>query len=92
MAITSSSTQADVLAQFNDNLGWEGNVTKAKAALEAVRWLVINRPESIRFSDGRAMNYAALLDEKNRLEAFVNANDSTVRSRQCSFTRGRMLY
>ena len=56
MALTSSSTQANALAQYNNNLDWEGDITKATDALEAVRWLLVNRPATLSKND-RTVNY-----------------------------------
>lgn len=88
MSITSSSTQADVLAQYNDNLDWEGSAAKAVLALEAVRWLLINRPQSLS-RNNRTINYSALENEKSKLEDYVSRNKSSIG--RSSFTRGRML-
>jgi len=88
MSLSSSSTLADALAQYNDNLDWEGNITKATAALEAIRFLLVNRAKSIGRND-RTINYESLLDEKRRLEEFVKLNKSTVN--RAPFTQGRML-
>ena len=88
MALNSSSTKTDALAQYNDNLSWEGNPTKAALALEAVRWLLINRPQSISKGD-RSLNYAEMSAEKNRLETYITSRGNAVN--RTSFTRGRML-
>ncbi len=88
MAITSASTRAEVLAQYNDNLDWEGNATKATLALAAIRWLLINRP--FRISQGeRNLDYESLIDEKIKLEEFVSLNSSAVN--RATFVRGKML-
>ena len=88
MSITSASTRAEVLAQYNDNLGWEGNATKAAAALEAIRWLLVNRPSRIAQWE-RSLDYESLLAEKEKLETFVKLNSSSVN--RASFVQGRML-
>lgn len=86
MALTSASTVSDALGQYNDNLSWEGSTAKALLALEAVRWLLVNRPASA--SDGGAsLNYASLEVEKSRLESYVNTVGGT--SRRSYFVRGR---
>jgi len=88
MALTSNSTIEDALNQYNDNLSWEGNLTKATNALEAVRYILANRPKMIASSE-RNINFDSLLGEKEKLEAVVSKFSSNVnRSR---FTRGRML-
>ncbi len=88
MAITSTSTITDVLAQYNNNLSWEGSVTKAQAALEAIRWLLVNRPQNAT-TNGRTINFTALEQEKKQLEQFVGKFSSSVN--RAGFTRGRML-
>ena len=88
MALTSSSTYANAIAQYNDNLSWEGDSAKALLTLEAIRWLLVNRPQSTSRS-GRSVNYATLSEEKIKLETFVNNQGSSVT--RAPFTRGRML-
>ena len=88
MSLSSSSTRADVIAQYNNNLNWEGSAAKAVLALEAVRWLLVNRPQSLSRSD-RTSNYESLLDEKRRLEEYVALHSSSVH--RAPFTQGRML-
>ena len=89
MALTSSSTQANALAQYNNNLDWEGDITKATDALEAVRWLLVNRPATLSKND-RTVNYSSLQQEKERLEKYVARNKTT--SNRSSFTRAGALY
>ncbi len=62
MSLTSSSTRADAIAQYNDNLNWEGSAAKAVLALEAVRFLLINRPQSLSESN-RSLSYEIQDDE-----------------------------
>ena len=88
MALDSTSTLADAQAQYNNNLSWDGDITKATAALAAVRWLLMNRPKIIATND-RTVNFEALISEQDRLERFVSAFGSDVN--RCSFVRGRML-
>ena len=88
MALTSSSTLNDALAQYNDNLSWDGDISKATLALEAVRWILVNRPKIIATND-RNVNFESLYSERDKLEAYVQ-NFSSGASR-CSFTRGHML-
>jgi len=88
MALDSTSTLADALAQYNDNLSWDGDITRATAALAAVRWLWINRPKIIATND-RSVNFELLMSEQAKLEKYVNNFSSAVN--QSSFTRGRML-
>ena len=88
MSLTSASTLDDALAQYNDNLSWDGDISKATAALAAVRWLLVNRPKVIATND-RSINFELLVAEQARLEKFVS-NFSTAVNR-ASFTSGRML-
>jgi len=90
MSLTSSSTLATALAQYNDNLSWDGSPAKAVLALEAVRWLLINRAESIS-GENESINYASIDSEKGKLESYIAAAGTTSRSTKTSFTRGRML-
>ena len=88
MSLTSASTIADALGQYNNNLSWEGDITRATNALEAVRYILANRPKMIASGESN-VNYDSLVSEKEKLEAFVSRFGSSVnRSR---FTRGRML-
>ncbi|HAL44843.1 MAG TPA: hypothetical protein DCP47_02840 [Phycisphaerales bacterium] len=89
MAITSTSTMAEVLAQYNDNLSWDGDAAKAALALEAVRWLLVNRPAEFAINN-HSTKYSMLEAEKKRLEEFISISSSTARSRICTFTRGKM--
>lgn len=88
MALSSASTLDDALAQYNDNLSWQGDATKAAAALEAVRFLLVNRPTRIA-SNNRNVDFESLAEEKRKLEKYL-AHASPAVSRS-SFTRGRML-
>jgi len=89
MSITSTSTLAEVLAQYNDNLSWEGNPTKAALALEAVRWLLVNRPAELS-QNNRNTKYSTLQEMERQLSAFVAASSASIMSRKCVFTRGFM--
>ncbi len=88
MAITSASTRAQVLAQYNDNLGWEGSATKAALALEAIRWLLINRPSRITQGE-RNLDYETLADEKKRLEEYIAIASTASQAGIVTFTQGR---
>lgn len=88
MALDSTSTLDDALGQYNNNLDWDGDATKAANALAAVRWIIANRPRIIA-TNNRTINFDALADEKKRLEEFVSLHGTTVN--RCSFVRGRML-
>ena len=88
MSLTSASTLTDAINQYNDNLSWEGNITKATNALEAARYILANRPKVIA-SGEKNVNFESLLTEKDKLETFVSKFSSSVN--RCRFTRGRML-
>ena len=89
MAITSSSTRAEVLAQYNNNLAWDGNPTSAALAFEAGRWLLVNRPQSISQDGKGQMNYESLKEERVILEKYIGDFGGTVNS--VSFVKGRPL-
>jgi hypothetical protein len=90
MALTSSSTLANALAQYNDNLSWEGSPSKAALALEAIRWLLVNREQSSSIR-GRSINYASLESQEAKVSAYVSAVGTTSAANKCMFTRGKML-
>ncbi len=77
MSLTSASTITDALAQYNNNLSWDNDSAKAVLALEAVRWLLINRPQRTG-RESVAIDYADLADEKKRLEQFIADSTSSV--------------
>jgi len=87
MSLDSTSTLDDALAQYNDNLSWDGNITKATAALAAIRWILVNRPKIIATND-RNIGFELLAAEQGKLEKFVGSFSSNVN--RASFVRGRM--
>lgn len=88
MALDSSSKRQDAIDQYNDNLSWEGNPAKATLALEAVRFLEVNRPTQFTKDQG-SFTYAELQQTKAKLEAFVSRSGSAVK--RVLFTRGRLI-
>jgi len=88
MTLSSTSTLDDALAQYNDNLDWDGDATKAANALAAIRWLLINRPKVV-VSTERTINFEQLAQEKAKLEEFLSHASTNVN--RASFVRGRML-
>lgn len=88
MALTSTSTRAEALAQYNDNLSWEGSATKATLELEAVRWLLANRPARIAESN-RSLDYETLSRLEEKLSNYISLFGGSVN--KASFTQGRML-
>ncbi len=89
MALTSASTISDAYAQWQNNLVWEGDLTKAQNALEAARYLLMCRPQMIAAETGVNMRFADLKDQIKRLEDYISATSTAVNRAQ--FTRGNML-
>ena len=88
MSLTSSSKISDALNQYNDNILWEGDTTKARSCLEAIRFILANRPA--RFAnDGESMDYESLKDQAKTIENYLAGSTSTIA--RTSFTQGRML-
>lgn len=87
MPLSSSSTVADALNQYNDNLDWDGDAAKAKLALAAIRFLQANRPDD-NIVAGRTFNFGALDLEKAKILQEIRISDTTSRT---SWTRGVML-
>ena len=87
MALSSSSTLANALAQYNDNLSWEGDITAATLYLEAIRWLLVNRPQTSSIQ-GRSLSYTALELEKAKVTEYVEKFGANVN--RSSFVRGKM--
>ena len=90
MALTSTSTLSDALAQYNNNLNWQGDATRAADALAAVRWLLVNRPTANSMRN-RSINYESLYTEKAKLEEYVEKFGATSAARRVTFTKGRPL-
>jgi hypothetical protein len=84
LALTSSSTYADAIAQYDNNLAWDGDITKARLALEAIRWLLVHRP-SATTREGHSLNYANLDAERKALSEFCAARGTE----QAGFVRAR---
>ena len=93
MAIDSSSTISEILAQYVDNADWDGDSTKAALALQAVRILLVKRPESSETKD-RKIDYASLEKEKERLESYIddiNASAGSTGINRVTFTKARAV-
>lgn len=88
MALTSTSTYADAIAQYKDNLSWEGDVTKARAFREAIRFLMLERPTRSSHSDGSGLDRESLQGQFSAVDAYLSAVDTTSRPR-ASFVQGR---
>ena len=89
MALTSASTISDAYAQWQNNLLWQGDLTKAQNALEAARFLIMCRPQMIAAETGVSMRFAELKEQIETLEKYVGNLSTTVNRSQ--FTRGNML-
>jgi len=88
MSITSSSTISEALAQYNDNLLWEGDMTKAQNCLEAIRFILANRP-SRWSSDSESMDYESLKEQEREIKNYLSISTNAIS--KTSFTQGRML-
>jgi len=90
MSLTSSSTYSDAVDQYLDNLDWDGDVTKARAALQAIRFLCAQRPLRQTSADGRSIDFESLAPQQKQIERFLDVYDSTNRPTH-SFVQGRPL-
>ncbi len=88
MALSSSSTLSDALAQYDDNLSWEGDAAKAVLFLAAIRWLLVHRPQSTSIQ-GRSINYNAIERQEAKVAEYVATHGANVN--RVSFVRGRAL-
>jgi len=89
MALTSASTLQNAIDQLMDNLAWEGNITKATDALEAVRAILLLRPNTIGQDGKGTLSRESLLGMEERLQKYVAANNTT--ANRAYFTRGRAM-
>jgi len=90
MALTSDSTLQDALDQYNDNLDWHGSPTRARLALEAVRYLIVNRPQSTPSISG-SLNYEQLLEVQRELRRYLDAVSTPTTARRSSLVRGKPI-
>jgi len=84
MSLNSDSTLGQAVAQFQDNLSWEGNLTKAQNALEALRFIRLVRPDQMGQFE-QQLRHVDLTGEIERLQAFVKVGSGS----RASFVRGR---
>lgn len=89
MALNSSSTLDDAVDQYLDNLLWDGDLTKARAALEAIRFIEATRPITLTAGTGN-QTYESMLAQRTPLEDYLARADTTNRPR-AGFVRGRAL-
>ena len=86
------TTIAEALSAYNSNLDWDSSLTKARTALDALRFLKINRAYQSG-AGGASLSFEGLSEEISKIEAFVNgasgANPTTPRR---SFTLARGQY
>jgi hypothetical protein len=87
MALSSTSTLADAEAQYRDNLSWEGDPTRAKNALAAIRFILSARALAKR-DPTVYENWHDFTKEKEKLEAYIAVENDENRS---TFTRGIAL-
>ncbi len=88
MALTSSSTYDDAVAQVNDNLVWEGSPAKARLFVEAVRWLRLNRA-MMSMRGNNQLNYEALFGTEQKAAEYLEAVDSTTTERRTTWAKAR---
>ena len=58
------------LTQWNENALWHESTTKAGLALEALRYLIVNRAQSSGHA-GTNLNYEMLQDEAKKIEKYL---------------------
>lgn len=76
------ATISDALTQFNANLGWHLSRPSAELALEAIRFLLVNRPQRLEDA-GSTLDFEALAAQATKIETFLGATAPR------SFGRGR---
>ena len=70
---------AAALAQYNANALWHESTVKANLALEAVRYLIVNRAQSSGHA-GTNLNYEMLQDEAKRIEKYLGLTGAVAAS------------
>jgi len=84
MALSSASTVADALAQWNDNLSWQSSLASANAAAEAARFLLANRAKAIE-DQGSRIDFESIASLLPKIEAFIGVGPRAFgRSRRVS--------
>lgn len=95
MSLTSLSTETAALAQYNDNLSWDGNPTKAALALEAIRFLLVNKALKLAVNGRQIDNsHQYLENEKKEILAYLAKNTASTGAitNRVTFTRGRAIF
>ena len=80
MAITSVSTQADIVGQYLDNLGYDhsASVPACKLFIEACRALLVMHPNDWQQAGSRiAFDQSQWRQELNAAQQWLNANSTT---------------
>jgi hypothetical protein len=80
------NTIADALTQYNANLDWDTSAVKARLALSALRYLKVNRAQSMSGA-GSSLTYQAIEDEIAKVSEFLDVAETT--KDRTSFTSAR---
>jgi len=67
------TTIAEALTQYNANLSWHASQASATLALEAIRFLLVNRPVSVG-DQGGSMSNESLAAQAEKIERFLGAS------------------
>lgn len=86
MALTSISTYQDAVDQYNDNLSYEGDAGKSTLFLQAIRWLIGNRPET-NSAGSRNFSFETLEKKEKEVSAYLK---SLGRNKRASFVQARV--
>lgn len=80
MALSSSSTIDDAVAQYRDSCGWQGSgsVSTARDFAEACRWLTQASPTGVS-AKGISVSGGDLTAQLERVDAWLEANAPTRR-------------
>ena len=82
----SLATISEALAQYNDNLDWDTDATKARLALSALRFLKVNRAQALSGA-GSGLTFEAIDAEIESISAFLSVAEPT--KQRTSFTSAR---
>ena len=80
MAITSASTQADIVGQYLDNIGYDhsGSVSSCKLFIEACRALLVMHPADWQQKNTKVVFNPVLWKQEMRAaQGWLNANSTT---------------
>lgn len=89
MALDSTSTAAQAIAQYNDNLRWWDSQAKAQNLLEAVLWLLANRAQ-VMADRGATLNYSSLEKLREQLERKTGVGLTGEANKRSSFVRAKL--